>query len=538
MQKFRYLFIVFLVFLSVLVYAENKSVVKNTDRSKTILFMPFQDYSDSGMKFLSRYIPEKFKDNFSKNDKRVLLDYRDVEQKNIKLDYLYGKSTADDIFSAMKATKSQLAVAGRYIIHGKNISINWSVYELNGLKVTPGQDFTNTVDDNILDTISEYAAHSSDWIRINILKESIGKDLSFSGKGYLKNIFSKIEKSMVGFVFQNKYIRFIIILLFFLIISKFLVYLIEKVFLRLASRTSTDLDQQLLQYSKKPLFYIVLLFGLKISVYSLDTTSWMALIIDKVITACLIFFAAGLVAKSFSLLIDSWGRRVAERLDSRIDDDLIPLFNRVVRIVIYAIAVIMILSRFNINIAPLIASLGIAGFAIGFAVKDTLSNIIGGIILILDNSFVVGDKVKIDDDMGVIKEVGLRNTKLQTYDNEVIVIPNGELMNKKFKNYVLPDPKIRVVVNFGVAYGSDVDKVAEVVIAALKTIENTCDDPEPAVDFTEMADFSLNFVAKFWIPGYGDQYSKKIESTKLIYKTLNENNIEIPFPTHTVFLEK
>ena len=111
-------------------------------------------------------------------------------------------------------------------------------------------------------------------------------------------------------------------------------------------------------------------------------------------------------------------------------------------------------------------------------------------------------------------------------------------MNKRFKNYVLPDPKIRVVVNFGVAYGTDIDEVERVVIDAIGTMSNICTEPEPAVLFIEMADFSLNMQAKFWVDSYIDQYEKKIEATKVIYNALNKAGIAIPFPTHTVYLEK
>ena len=111
-------------------------------------------------------------------------------------------------------------------------------------------------------------------------------------------------------------------------------------------------------------------------------------------------------------------------------------------------------------------------------------------------------------------------------------------MNKQFKNYVLPDPKIRVVVNFGVAYGSDIDEVTDVILNALKGIKDICEDPEPSVVCYEMADFALNFQAKFWVPSYSDQYGKQIEATRLVYNTLNSAGLDIPFPTQTLYVKK
>ena len=111
-------------------------------------------------------------------------------------------------------------------------------------------------------------------------------------------------------------------------------------------------------------------------------------------------------------------------------------------------------------------------------------------------------------------------------------------MNKKFKNFVLPDPIIRVVINFGVAYGTDIDKVEEVVLSAIRKIENISEDPAPTIEFIEMGDFALSMKAKFWVPDYVDQYNKWLEATKLVYNALNENKINIPFPTQTIYVDK
>ena len=108
-------------------------------------------------------------------------------------------------------------------------------------------------------------------------------------------------------------------------------------------------------------------------------------------------------------------------------------------------------------------------------------------------------------------------------------------MNKKFKNSVLPDPKIRVLVDFGVAYGSDVDQVEKVVKAAISKIPDICEDPGPSVVLHGMGDSSLQMQAKVWVPNYVNQYGTWVEMTKIVYNALNEGGIEIPFPTRTIY---
>ncbi|MFH1682821.1 MAG: mechanosensitive ion channel family protein, partial [Candidatus Woesearchaeota archaeon] len=156
-----------------------------------------------------------------------------------------------------------------------------------------------------------------------------------------------------------------------------------------------------------------------------------------------------------------------------------------------------------------------------------------------DENFEVGDKVKLESgDLGEILDIGLRSTKIRTYDNEVIYVPNGYLANSRILNYTRPTAKIRVGVEFGVVYGSDVKKVQKVVMDVIKGMEEVLDDPAPAVQFLQMADFALNFKAYFWVPDWKNSYSKKLEATEKIYNALNKAKISIPFPTSTVYLKK
>ena len=179
------------------------------------------------------------------------------------------------------------------------------------------------------------------------------------------------------------------------------------------------------------------------------------------------------------------------------------------------------------------------GLVLGLALQDSLKNIFGGISMILDRNFNIGDKVKLESgELGEILDIGLRSTKLQTYDQEVIFIPNGQLANMRIQNYVRPTRKVRVVVNFGVEYGSDVDKVKKVVNAALKSMKDVSDIPYMDAVFTEMGEFAMLFQARFFVDDYKISYDKKIEATQKIYEALNKAKIGIPFPTRTVYMKK
>ena len=135
-------------------------------------------------------------------------------------------------------------------------------------------------------------------------------------------------------------------------------------------------------------------------------------------------------------------------------------------------------------------------------------------------------------------DIGLRTTLMRTYDNEVISLPNSQLANARVKNYTQPDSTIRVGVNFSVAYGSDIPRVKQVVLDAISQLDDILKEPGPQVLFLNMGDFTLDMTARVWVANFGDQFGKKLEMTELIYKTLNESGIEIPFPTRTVYMKQ
>lgn len=514
---------------------ESRGPEENADR---VAVLPFFDYAGSSLKYLSTYIPELIEARISAVGGWGVVSresvHRETAGAGIDPALVYDRKTGMDIIGKLGASAG---ISGRYIVEGKSLRIDYRFIDVEKNEVIQGDTYSAVVEDNLLDALDRFASVCADRFATQVMAGRTPV-LDIGRVSWLGRAISCVRKSSIGVVFANKWLFSLALFSLFFAASLIAGFLLEVIGKRVASRTATTLDDDIIAVSKRPLRLIIIFIGLKVAFLPLGLSAGASLLANNITTSLIILGAAWLVLQISALLLHSWGGRVATRFDSRIDDDLVPLFVKITKIFILLIAALLVMSKFGIEIGPLIASLGVVGFAVGFAVKDTLSNIIGGIILILDSSFSVGDKVMIDGDTGIVREVGLRNTKLLTYDNEVIVIPNGELMNKKFKNYALPDPKIRVIVKFGVVYGSDADRVERVVLDAISSIQGVECDPAPVVTFEQMGDFSLDFQARFWIPMWSDQYMKKIEATKKIYNALNEAGIGIPFPTHTVYLEK
>ena len=221
------------------------------------------------------------------------------------------------------------------------------------------------------------------------------------------------------------------------------------------------------------------------------------------------------------------------------DDNIISLVHGSVKAALFALGVIYILDIWGVEIGPFLAGLGIAGIAIALALQPILSNIFSGISVILDKSVRVNDLIYLGTDAkGKILKVGLRSTKIRTFDNELIIVPNNKLADSMIQNVALPDPKTRATVPFGVAYGSDVDKVKKIVLKELKTISDLDESEDITIRFVEMGDSSLNFKAYFYVDSFDNKWKAIDEANTKIYNALNKNGISIPFPQMDVHLKK
>ncbi|MCK4319750.1 mechanosensitive ion channel family protein [Candidatus Micrarchaeota archaeon] len=337
----------------------------------------------------------------------------------------------------------------------------------------------------------------------------------------------------------NTYLMAIAVVAIFFLLAVIALILMKLAFNLVAKKTKTELDDKLLETTENPVFRFILLAGLFIALNIINLSAPISGFIGGVLLTLLyatfLFFSLDIVNVFVKYGLKEWSAKTK----STIDDEVIPLTHKTLNAVIWVIGIMMILSTWGIDIGPLLAGLGIAGLAISFAVQDSLANIFGGISLILDRTVRVGDKVELaSGQLGVIDDIGLRSTKLRTYDNEIVIIPNSQLANEMLKNFVQPDHRMRVVVPFTVEYGSDPMKVVKVIGKAVSGMNGISKKPKPEILFIEMGDFSLNFKALFWVDDYSVAYGKKLEAVNIIHSALNKAKIGIPFPTQTVHLKK
>lgn len=264
-----------------------------------------------------------------------------------------------------------------------------------------------------------------------------------------------------------------------------------------------------------------------------DIQTWTEEYVEKFLD-----YLPSLLAAILLLVFGWWAINVfigyLKRLFAKRDFD-VALQHFVLNILNWALKIVlcvMVISQLGIATTSLVAVLGAAGLAIGLALQGSLANFAGGVLIILLKPFKIGDWIEVQGISGSVQDISLFYTKLNTFGNQLAIIPNGELSNDNIVNYS-GNPTRRDAITIGVSYDSDIKKAKQVLLDLLAEQEGILKDPAPAVVVTELADSSVNFSVRFWAPNevFWDCHWYTIEEAKT---RLEAAGISIPFPQRDV----
>lgn len=207
------------------------------------------------------------------------------------------------------------------------------------------------------------------------------------------------------------------------------------------------------------------------------------------------------------------------------------------RVFLFIIAVVIGAGQLGINLTATVAGLGIIGIAIGFAAQDTVANIISGILIYVDKPFKIGHWITVGGMYGRVQKITMRTTRIRTLDNTFVVIPNQKIANEVLVNHS-SHGEIRIVVPFGVAYKESVPQVREALVKALSAIKGVKQDPPPTVVASELGNSSVNMLARVWVDNADKERATMFSVVETIKQTLQDADIEIPFPQMDVVVKK
>lgn len=212
------------------------------------------------------------------------------------------------------------------------------------------------------------------------------------------------------------------------------------------------------------------------------------------------------------------------KLEQTLENFLVDVSGRVLWIVVFMIG----LGQLGIDIGPLIAALGVAGFVIGFALQESLGNLAAGVMLLLNNPFTIGHFVEAGGHSGTVRELNLMSTVMTTGDNKRITIPNSSIWGNAIVNYSANDTR-RVDMVVGIGYGDDIGAAMKIIQEIVDQHPKILKDPATNIAVTELADSSVNMVVRPWV-NTPDYWSVYFDFHRQVKEKLDAAEIELPFP--------
>jgi MscS family membrane protein len=342
------------------------------------------------------------------------------------------------------------------------------------------------------------------------------------------DVIAQVQQ-LAALVGPNAYLQAAIIAVLFIIAGKIADWIISRIIGRFARKSSNDFDDQIVDLVHKPIFLSFVLLGLTLATNRLGLPDVPTFLTTGILKTLAIFVWYNTLMRLMALTVGAFSNHRDRQI---VQTGMLSLLHNVMKIVLVALTVYFLFLAWNIDVTAWLASAGIVGLALSFAAKDTLSNLFAGVSIIMDAPYKAGDFIILDSgERGLVTDIGLRSTRILTRDDVEITVPNGIIGNGKIINEAGgPPSQHRIRVSIGVAYGSDIDQVIEVLAGVAADHPDVLSNPEPRVRFRVFGESSLDFELLGWIAQPVDRGRVTHELNCAVYKALNKNNIEIPFP--------
>lgn len=355
-------------------------------------------------------------------------------------------------------------------------------------------------------------------------------------QGYQSEYGSFFLKTFLDIPIGN-FLAAIISLFFFLMLRKLFARLVISVLQPLAHRTKTFYDDRILSALKGPIAFVFVIIGIRLffALLFLETE-----FITKLINSMIVynvFFALFALVHALRGAVYHFTKRFNPELSHEMGNFILTI----IRGIILGIGLGSILQVWGINVAGLVAGLGIGGLAFALAAKDTAANLFGSIALLLDKSIRIGEWIKIDDVEGVVEDIGIRTTKIRSFKKSLITLPNQMLANSPIENFSRRGIR-RIKMNIGLTYDASSKQIEKVILdikTMLRNHEGIAQDETMLVSFTSFDDSSLGIlIYTFSKTSNWERYLAIKEEVNLnVMKIVEENNVAFAFPSQSLYIE-
>ena len=334
----------------------------------------------------------------------------------------------------------------------------------------------------------------------------------------------------------SNYLTFLFAIFAIYVAYFILMRLIQSRLLRGLSESQPEFYGKLVELSRNPLKLAFTAFAISVSVRIFAMPALVELVIKNLVLALLALTGCYLLLKVVDALIVFLKSKVA-KTESTLDDRLLPILSTGLKAFIVIVSVLLVLQNGGYNITSLLAGLGLGGLAIALAAQDTLSNIFGAIAIFADQPFLVGDAVDVEGVTGSIEAIGIRSTRIRTFDGTLVTIPNSKIAQTKIDN-LNARPRRRTNFTIGVTYDTSYEKLRRAVQILREVMAANPGTAQYRAYFNSYGDFSLNILAQHWCKYLDyEEYLKCLEEINFeIKKQFEDEGIEFAFPTQTLYV--
>lgn len=336
------------------------------------------------------------------------------------------------------------------------------------------------------------------------------------------------------------------ILLGSVIAGKIFKLILSWLFASIARRTKNTLDDRLFGAILSRVTTLSVLIGIFIAldevrkgVTQRDQTILQILgYLDIVAYVGAVLIVGKIVADIIESVIEWYIEEHSQRKDDKLTATITPMTSKIVSIAVFLMAAMVILDHFNINIGSLLVSLGVASLAVALAAQDTIANMIGGFVILVDRPFRVGDRIQLPTgELGDVVEIGLRSTRILNLENNLLIIPNAELVKSRIVNFAYPHNEVKVIVNVGVAYGVNLDNVRRIMLTVANNLPTVAQEPPAEVHLIDFGDSSLLLRLICTTNDFKNRFKTETTLREQLYAAFQKEGIEIPYPQRVVTMK-
>ncbi len=327
------------------------------------------------------------------------------------------------------------------------------------------------------------------------------------------------------------------------VVQKILIGTFSRLMQHMAERTETRLDNVLLKAAEKPAGWLVLVIGIILALHVLQPAdqAWVIItIMDRVGRAASIILGAWFLLRLLDGMSAYFAAR-ARQTESPLDDQLVPFISKTLKLFIIITAVLVVAQNMGYSVSGLIASLGIGGIAVAMAARDTIANVFGSVMILVDRPFTVGDWIRTAEFEGVVEEIGFRSTRIRTFEKTLVNVPNSALANMVIDNVDARNVR-RVRMRIGLTYDTTPEQMEHAIRGIEEILKNHSgvDKGFSLVKFDEFADSSLSiFLYYFTTSKAWEEYLQVRQEVNLAIMHLLEGlGLSFAFPSRTVYLHQ